>query len=663
MEAKSLVRLSWKSLSYAATTSGFMTTTTTRILHNLSGSVASGQVLALLGASGSGKTVLLECLAGLRTEGITGSISISSSTDQKVRISSVPQTAELYENLTTRESVLFSSQIRNQGRSKSDHVAMVDQLLTSLKLLHTADTLVSRCSGGQRKRVTLAMEMISEPQILLLDEVTSGLDSRICYDLLQLIKQIAVDNKIAVIISIHQPTWPSFLVFDRVLLLSNGRSFYHDEPTAAEPFLTNIDVAFGAEQNPADILMEASCGCFGNEIFSNGMAITSTRSDDEDELSIRVEKSNKSLNNVSTFYLLTLRMTLVFTRNIPLVVMMVLAFFLIVPFTYLVFEEAGSSDACPYTIPATGNISLVQVLMEQSQKAMEVASNVQAFSAFTNAGGMFAGTILLITIPKLIISSRIEVANNWYHPLLLYAAAAVFDALLFLVVFPITNALPYYYLLQNNLEFDRTVLALTPVIFDGFQSQAIVSLIASCLTEHITTSISILMASTFLITAASPVMVKFSNLPDGQYVSSYFSHQRHALDMVILSQYGFDRCGDQEDLMHGMQDTRDYVMNFVQVISNQVQDTLVAVHRANGNYRAMRSHAEIDMISLTAITDTISNTVISPYISRSGRIDALPIVQSDAEDDDYWKGLGYLITMIIMTRIMAGIVFIRQTKK
>lgn len=668
------VRLSWRSLSYSAT-SGFLTKKTTRILNNLSGSVSSGEVIGLMGSSGSGKSVLLQCLAGFRVTGVTGDISMSSRNNTRLRVSSVPQTAEVYGNLTVRESVLFSSQIRNQDRSKHEHVARVNDLLSSLKLLPAADTTVSRCSGGQQKRVTLAIEMISDPDIMLLDEVTSGLDSRICYDLLALVKEIAASRNIAVLISIHQPTWPSFLMFDRAFMLSHGRCFFYDEPTAIESFLTSIDVPISSEQNPADILMEASCGCFGNDVFANGMSLTSGSIADMSVVTVdevkmfQVKKSTKSHNNLMTFYILFLRMFLVFIRNVPLATMMILSFSMSVPIAYLVFEDSGSADPCPTVMDVTKNTSFVTIITDQINKSNDIMTNLQAFGSFSNAGSVLGATLLLITIPKLMKLSQMELANNWFHPLILYIVSAAFDAVIFTLTYPIVNAIPFYYWLQQNTEFDRTIHAMSPAITGAFMAQAMVALIASTLSDHIATSISVLLTLTVVFLASSPIMVMFANLPKAQFVYSFFSHQRHALDMVIISQYGDDLCGDQSDLMANAQDTRNYVMNFVQTIRAQVMEVIRKSDQANGNYRfsslSRSSHAAVDESSINSITETISNTLISPYMSRSGRIESLPFVYGDYEDDDYWKAMGYLITMMIATRIIAGIVFVRksQTKR
>lgn len=167
-------------------------------LSNISGSIKSGQMTAIIGPSGAGKTTFLNCLAGFLdidgNKNNTGSIFINHV--ESVKVGFVEQFDHLLPYLTVwyvrlwpvimfgiinlsiifRETLMFASRIRNAARFYLNHVKIVNNLLQRLDLANRSQIRVARCSNGERKRLSIAIELVFHSDIIILDEPTSGLD-------------------------------------------------------------------------------------------------------------------------------------------------------------------------------------------------------------------------------------------------------------------------------------------------------------------------------------------------------------------------------------------------------------------------------------------------------------------------------------------------------
>ncbi|KAJ2913577.1 hypothetical protein MD484_g6845, partial [Candolleomyces efflorescens] len=219
------------------------------ILDNITGTVRAGQMMAILGPSGAGKTTLVEILAGKSKVGVTtGSVTFPlQSTEGRTspRIGFVPQQDILPPTLTVFETLLFAARLRlPESVPDTEKQQRVLDLLQKLGIDHIKDTRIGDVtggkargiSGGEMRRVTIGLELISEPDVLLLDEPTSGLDSVSAARIANVLHAIAHDpvNPIPVIASIHQPSSLLYQRFDLILLLSHGRALYSG-PGGFEP--------------------------------------------------------------------------------------------------------------------------------------------------------------------------------------------------------------------------------------------------------------------------------------------------------------------------------------------------------------------------------------------------------------------------------------------
>ncbi len=198
-------------------------------MHDLSFNLHNGELLAIMGGSGTGKTTLLSLLNGsIKPQG--GSITINghdiSEPAAKDLIGFVPQDDLLIEELTVYQNLWYTAKLCFEGMSAEDIDKRVMKTLKDLGLdaakdLKAGSAINKYISGGQRKRLNIALELIREPAVLFLDEPTSGLSSADTEKVINLLKELTFKGKL-IIVNIHQPSSDVYKLFDRLWLLDKG---------------------------------------------------------------------------------------------------------------------------------------------------------------------------------------------------------------------------------------------------------------------------------------------------------------------------------------------------------------------------------------------------------------------------------------------------------
>lgn len=217
-----------------------------QVLHQLNGDASSGSLVALMGPSGSGKTTLLSILAGRSQEIpiVDGKVQFLSPSMApadshfysykaiKRKIGFVTQFEILFDALTVEETLQFTSQLRlpqemtREDKNKRALIVIEKLGLSKVKSSIVGGPMRRGLSGGEKKRVSIAVELLTNPSILFLDEPTSGLDSTIALQLVQTLKDLASGGR-TVITSIHQPSSRVYACMDDVILLANGHCIYY----------------------------------------------------------------------------------------------------------------------------------------------------------------------------------------------------------------------------------------------------------------------------------------------------------------------------------------------------------------------------------------------------------------------------------------------------
>lgn len=199
------------------------------VLNDVSCRAKPWEILAIVGPSGAGKSSLLEVLAGKLTPQ-SGSIFVNENPINKAEFSKtcgyVTQRDTLFPLLTVEETLMFSAKLRlrtppHQLSSKVKS-AMEELGLTHVAGARVGDERVRGISGGERRRVSIGVDVIHDPKVLILDEPTSGLDSTSALQIIDLLKTMAETRGRTIILSIHQPGFRIVKLFNSILLLANG---------------------------------------------------------------------------------------------------------------------------------------------------------------------------------------------------------------------------------------------------------------------------------------------------------------------------------------------------------------------------------------------------------------------------------------------------------
>ncbi len=200
-------------------------------LHTMDIIEQQNSMVAIMGASGSGKSTLLSVLSGSFTPS-TGTVKINGISLHKEKeklegvIGFIPQDDLLIETLSVFENLYFNARFCFTNKSKEELTELVNKTLQSLDLyeirnLKVGSPLNKLISGGQRKRLNIALELIREPSILFVDEPTSGLSSRDSENVMDLLRVLSLKGKLIFVV-IHQPSSDIYKIFDRVILLDEG---------------------------------------------------------------------------------------------------------------------------------------------------------------------------------------------------------------------------------------------------------------------------------------------------------------------------------------------------------------------------------------------------------------------------------------------------------
>lgn len=209
-------------------------------LRDINFSEDSGKLIGIMGGSGAGKSTLLNVLNGMEIPS-GGSVKINGinihSEKAKIEgvIGHVSQDDLLIEELTVFQNLFYNAKLCFGNKTDAVVTQMVTDVLTSIGLIETRDLKVGSplektISGGQRKRLNIALELIREPSVLFVDEPTSGLSSRDSENIMDLLKELALKGKLVFVV-IHQPSSDIFKMFDKLMILDvGGYPIYYGNP-------------------------------------------------------------------------------------------------------------------------------------------------------------------------------------------------------------------------------------------------------------------------------------------------------------------------------------------------------------------------------------------------------------------------------------------------
>ena len=234
------------------------------ILDDLTGYFIHGRLTGIMGPSGAGKTSLMEVISNQSKTGeVRGNFYLNGNEVDIEKIKKISgfvfQDDIILRTMTVYEALYMSALLKlPETTSIEEKKKIVDKMISTLHLEKCKDTIVGDSilkgiSGGERKRLSVGMEMIMNPSIIFLDEPTSGLDTYTAYSLIKSLKNLTEEGR-TVVATIHQPSSDILRLFDDMILLNHGKIVYHGEVTNLVPYFDNIGYKCPEYTNPSDFI-------------------------------------------------------------------------------------------------------------------------------------------------------------------------------------------------------------------------------------------------------------------------------------------------------------------------------------------------------------------------------------------------------------------------
>lgn len=241
--------LEWKNLSVTLKQKG------TVLIDRVSGVALPGRILALMGPSGAGKTTLLNALSNRAPYAeLLGEVTFGKRPFTPADLVYVPQFDEFNQDLTIYEQIEFIGNLKCVD--KVDMYKRLDTLIPIIGLSNKVHTLCKHLTSGELKRVSVSMGMIANPNVLFLDEPTTGLDSSAAYSIVKFLSNLSKATNVVIIMTIHQPAQPVFDMLQDLYLLEKGRLAYFGPMNTTEKYFLSYHHVCPSGINPADFYLD-----------------------------------------------------------------------------------------------------------------------------------------------------------------------------------------------------------------------------------------------------------------------------------------------------------------------------------------------------------------------------------------------------------------------
>jgi ABC-type multidrug transport system ATPase subunit len=522
------------------------------VLKNVNGKFCSGKLTAIMGPSGAGKSTLMNSLAGYRTSHLRGTLLINGKarTLRNFRKLSayIMQDDQLSPHLTVLEAMAVSANLKlGKEITDSSKRVVIEEIITTLRLAECCDTRAANLSGGQRKRLSIALELVNNPPIMFFDEPTSGLDSSSCSQCLSLLKSLARGGR-TIICTIHQPSARLFEMFDHLFILAQGQCIYQGSVQGLVPFLSSVGFECPRYHNPADYVMEVASGEHGESISKLVMAVTLNQQQQQqvaEEVLVNGTAESKTGDTVSAtgatcavsipqsdensnqgkekkgyptssflqFYILLKRTFLSTMRDQTLTQMRLISHVVVGLVTGMVYFGIGNEGS-------------------------KVINN-SGFLFFSVMFHMFAAmmpTILTFPVERAVLVR--EHLNYWYSLRSFYFAKTTADVP-FQIAFSIIFVVIVYFMTSQPPEAMRFMMLLTICILTSLVAQSIGLLIGAAMSVENGVFLGPVASVPNLLFAG--FFVTFSTIPGYLQWVPYISYTRYSFEGAMLSIYGYGR--------------------------------------------------------------------------------------------------------------------------
>ncbi|XP_012537339.1 ATP-binding cassette sub-family G member 1 [Monomorium pharaonis] len=500
-----------------------------QILKGLNGIFKAAELTAIMGPSGSGKSTLLNTLTGFRQGQLTGTIEYISSEGKqnwskyKKQSCYIQQMDNLHGVFTIQESMMIASYLKIDNVTKIDRQLLIENILKTLNLLKVKDTKVDRLSGGQKKRLSIALELIDNPPIMFLDEPTTGLDYLASLQCIAALQTLAKSGH-TMICTIHQPSAALYHLFDHIYMIVDGQCLYAGTPDNTVSYFAQQGFQCPQYHNPADYMLEVVNREYGD--YNNHLIAAAKKYCEREETPLKVrimreasfhgEKTKMIMDSpseITKFKILLYRCALIVYRDWTVNHIKVIFHFLVAVLLGLLYEHAGEDAS-----KTVSNISFLMV-----------------------TGIYFIYTSMMPAVLKFPLELDIlkkERFNNWYQLRTYYFATLVITLPLTIFSTFIYTTVSYV-LTSQPLEWFRFFMFLLITILTSFISESVGLGLGTICNPVNGTFFGAIFVCVMLTLAG--FFAFFNHMPLFLYYVSYINYCRYVLDGFVQAIYGFQR--------------------------------------------------------------------------------------------------------------------------
>ncbi|XP_076649340.1 ATP-binding cassette sub-family G member 1 isoform X2 [Halictus rubicundus] len=504
------------------------------ILHGINGRLPARRLVALMGPSGAGKSTLLNVLSGYKTTGVHGNVLVNGQTREMHSFwkcsAYITQDDRLEPLLTVIENMRVAADLKLSTKiPRYEKETIIEEILKTLGLHEHINTRAERLSGGQKKRLSIALELVNNPTVMFLDEPTTGLDSSSCMHVVNLLKLLARQGR-TIVCTIHQPSASLFQLFDLVYVLAKGECLYHGATDKLVPYLENIKLPCPMYHNPADYIIELACGEYGDDKLSllisssqNGRNTEWFNTTDIDAANLKaLHPSRKNIDDSASLQAtsLTYQIRILMWRG------------------FLMCKRDTTLTHLRILVNIAVGFMLGSVFLETGMDGARVLDNYNLLFSILIHHMMTTMMLTIVTFPMQMSILLKEHFNRWYSLKAFYTSLTLIDLPLSIFCCLIFTLIVYF-LTSQPLEMTRFFMFFSISLLVSFIGQGTGLMIGAVFN---------VVNGTFLGPTLSVPMMMFAgfgvslgDIPSYLKWGTYVSFLRYGLEGFISAIYGYDR--------------------------------------------------------------------------------------------------------------------------